>query len=393
MKHYDFDKTTPRTGTCSVKYDGMGELYGREDLIPLWVADMDFETPPFIIEALRRRLEHPVLGYTFAPDSYWQAVIDWIGSHHGWRIRREWMTFIPGVVKGIGMAVNALTAPDDRIVIQPPVYHPFRRVPELNGREVVCNPLLHVGDRYEMDFDGLERVLEDPRCRVLVLANPHNPIGIVWPRETLMRLASVCARRGVTVISDEIHCDLALYGHRHIPFASVSDEAARCSITFGAPTKTFNMAGVVSSYAIVPDRALRERFYAWLEANELDMPQMFAPIAAEAAFRYGEEWRRQLIAYIEANIDFVDEYLRERLPQVRVVKPEASYLVWLDCRGLGLTQPELVDLFVNEARLALNDGAMFGVEGEGYMRLNVGTQRAVLVVALDRLVEAAGRRR
>lgn len=385
---YDFDRMIERHGTGCVKYDGLAEAYGRGDLEPLWVADMDFETPDFILEALRRRLEHPVLGYTLEPADYRPAIIDWIRTHHGWEIRPEWIAYIPGIVKGIGMAVNRLLAPDEKVVIQPPVYHPFRLVPEGNGREVVRNPLRERPDgSYEMDFENLERVV-DAKCRMLILSNPHNPGGIVWDRATLVRLADFCAARGIVVLSDEIHCDLALWGERHIPFASVSEAAARCSITFGAPTKTFNIAGVVSSYAIVPDATLRRRFFAWLEANELDAPNLFAPIATVAAFRHGEAWRRELVRYIEGNVEEVIGFCAREMPAIRPLRPRASYLVWLDCRALGLGHAELVRLFVERAGLALNDGAMFGPEGEGFMRLNVGAPRAVIRRALGRLRDA-----
>lgn len=385
---YDFDRRIERHGTDSVKYDGLAETYGRGDLMPLWVADMDFETPDFILEALRRRLEHPVLGYTLEPADYRPAIIDWIRTHHGWEVRPEWIAYIPGIVKGIGMAVNRLLAPDERVVIQPPVYHPFRLVPEGNGREVVCNPLRERPDgSYEMDFENLERVV-DAKCRMLILSNPHNPGGIVWDSATLVRLADFCAARGMVVLADEIHCDLALWGARHIPFASVSEAAARCSITFGAPTKTFNIAGVVSSYAIVPDETLRRRFFAWLEANELDAPNLFAPIATIAAFRLGEAWRREVVRYIEGNVEEVIAFCARELPAIRPLRPRASYLVWLDCRALGLGHEELVRLFVERAGLALNDGAMFGKEGEGFMRLNVGAPRAVIRRALERLRDA-----
>lgn len=388
MQRYDFDKPVDRRGTGALKFEVLGERYGRADLLPLWVADMDFETPPFVVEALRRRLEHPLFGYTVDPPEYWPTVIRWIADHHGWEVQREWLTFIPGIVKGIGLVIDRFTEPGDKIIIQPPVYHPFRLVPEGNGREVVWNPLREEPDgSYTMDFEQLAAVA-DERCKVLILSNPHNPAGIVWDRATLVRLAEFCHARGILVISDEIHCDMALWGNRHLPFASVSAEAAACSITFGAPSKTFNIAGIVSSYAIVPDRVLRERFFGWLQANELNEPTLFAPIATVAAFRDGEAWRRQMLAYVEQNIDFVIGYCAEQLPELRPLRPQASFLIWLDCRSLGLPQAELVDLFVNRARLALNDGAMFGPGGEGFMRLNVGTQRAMLAEALDRLKQA-----
>lgn len=385
---YDFDKTIDRKHTGSLKHDALRKMFGRDDLLPFWVADMDFPTPPFIVEALKKRLEHPVLGYTLEPDEYWPAVARWIKEHHGWDVERKWMTYIPGVVKGIGMAVNVFSQPGDKIIIQSPVYHPFRLVPQENGREVVFNPLIkHSDGSYEMDFGQLERIA-DERCKLFILANPHNPIGITWKKETLKRLADFCHERHIIVISDEIHCDLALFGNKHIPFASVSDKAAECSITFGAPTKTFNMAGVVSSYAIVPNGDIRQRFFSWLEANELNAPTMFAPIATIAAFTQGEAYRRELIAYIEGNIRFTEDYCRQYIPDVRPIRPQASYLVWLDCRALHLDHDSLIDLFVNKARLALNDGAMFGQEGEGFMRFNVGTQRKTIEQGLEQLRDA-----
>ena len=387
MKIYDFNAPIDRRGTHCVKFDALKDMYGRDDLLSLWVADMDFATPDFIIDALKRRLDHPVLGYPVQYDGYWQSVVDWIYNHHGWQVQREWMRYIPGIVKGIGMVVNVFTQPGDKIIIQPPVYRPFRLVPEHNGREIVMNPLRREGDSYTMDFEQLEQVIDD-KCRILILANPHNPIGITWDKATLARLADIAVKHNLIVISDEIHCDMALYGNKHIPFASVSENAARCSITFGAPSKTFNIAGIVSSYAIVPDEALREKFFAWLTANEMDMATIFAMVATEAAFSEGEEWRQQMLSHIESNIDFVDEYLKANIPEVRAIKPQASYLVWLDFSALGLEHEKLIDMLVNDAHLAMNDGAMFGIGGEQHTRLNVGTQRAVLEQAMSQLKEA-----
>ena len=387
-----FDKIIDRKGSDDLKHEVLQERYGDASLLPLWVADMDFETPQFITDALRRRLDHSLFGYTVMPKNYWQCVSSWIGSHHGWQVKEEWMTFIPGIVKGIGMAINVFVKPDEKVIIQPPVYHPFRLTPLGNRREVVYNPLVEKGETYEMDFDNLERVA-DEKCRMLILSNPHNPAGICWSRETLTRLAQFCSERGIIVVSDEIHCDMTLFGNRHTPFATVSEEAAECSITFQAPSKTFNIAGVVSSYSIVPNSSLRERFYGWLSANELGEPPLFSTIATIAAFRHGEEWRREMLRYVEENILFVERYIADHIPGIRVLRPQASFLVWLDCRGMGLSHHELQDLFVKKARLALNDGAMFGVGtspncGAGFMRLNVGTPRAVLAEALERLKAA-----
>lgn len=385
---YNFDQLINRRGSGAVKCDALQARYGRTDLTPLWVADMDFATPDFIVEALRKRMEHPIFGYTIMPEEYWPTVQQWIADHHNWQVETEWMTFIPGIVKGIGLAVNCFVKPDEKVIIQPPVYHPFRLTPQGNGREVVFNPLIEQPDgTYAMDFDNLAQVA-DEKCRMLILSNPHNPAGLTWDAETLRRLAHFCASRGILVISDEIHCDMALYGHKHIPFASVSDEAAQCSITFGAPSKTFNIAGIVSSYAIIPNAELRGRFYPWLSANELDEPTLFSPIATLAAFSpEGEAWRKQMLRYVEGNIDFVIDFCAQHIPAIKPLRPQASFLVWLDCRGLGLTQPQLVDLFVNKAHLALNNGEIFGKEGIGFMRLNVGSPRSVLEQALKQLAD------
>lgn len=385
---YNFDKIVDRRGTGALKTDALQERYGSADLLPLWVADMDFETPPFITEALQRRIEHPIFGYTIEPHDYWQTVAQWIADHHDWQVKPEWLTYIPGVVKGIGMALNVFVEKDEKVIIQPPVYHPFRFVVEGNARQMVLNPLRENADgTLSMDFDNLAAVA-DEKCRMLILSNPHNPGGIVWDRETLIRLAEFCHRRGIIVVSDEIHSDLALWDNRHIPFASVSPQAAECSITFGAPSKTFNIAGIVSSYAIVPDDTLRRRFFSWLQANEFNEPTIFAPIATIAAFRHGEEWRRQMLRYVEENIDFVIDFCASRIPQIKPQRPQASFLVWLDCRELNLMHHQLIDLFVHRAHLALNDGEMFGQGGEGFMRLNVGTSRRLLAEALERLEEA-----
>lgn len=381
---YDFDKPVDRIGSGDLKHEVLLERYGRSDLLPLWVADMDWETPHFITDALKQRLEHSLFGYTVEPKDYWPTVQRWIEGHHQWKVEREWLTYIPGIVKGIGMVINFFLKEDEKVIVQPPIYHPFYLTPRGNKREVVWNPLRPAGGWYEMDFDNLEQVC-DSKCRLLILSNPHNPAGIVWDRETLQRLAHFAKEHHLIVISDEIHSDMALWGNKHIPFASVSDEAAEVSITFGAPTKTFNIAGIVSSWAIIPNEQLRKPFYNWLSANELNDPNMFAPIATMAALQQGEEWRQQMLRYVEGNIDFLIDYCREHIPGVKPLRPQASYLVWLDCRDLGLNHGELIDLFVNKAHLALNDGEMFGPGGAGFMRLNVGTQRHVLQEALERL--------
>lgn len=388
MTHYDFNLIIDRKGSGDIKNDFLQARWGRTDLIPLWVADMDFATPPFIIDALKQRLEHPILGYTGIPKEYFSAIIQWVKEHHQWEIRKDWICYIPGIVKGIGFVINALLDKDEKVIIQPPVYHPFRLTTEANHREVVYNPLKQLEDgTYEMDFEQLKTIC-DEKCRLFVLCNPHNPAGICWSKETLERLAEFCYQRKIIVISDEIHADMALFDNKHIPFATVSEKAADISITFQAPTKTFNIAGVVSSYAIVPNDNLREQFYSWIKANELDAPHIFAPIATIAAFTQGEEWRKQMLQHIEENICFVEKYCKEHIPQIKPLRPQASFLVWLDCKELGFDYEELKNFFTNKARLALNDGETFGKEGAGYMRMNVGTPRPILEKALEQLAKA-----
>lgn len=390
MKHYNFDEVINRKGTSCVKYDGLKDTYqGKENLIPLWVADMDFATPDFIIDALKKRCEHPIFGYTFDDDEYYASILTWLHYKYNWKAEREWITYIPGIVKGIGLAVQCFTQPGDKVIIQPPVYHPFRLVPTRMGREVVYNPLKLEDGVYKMDFEQLESLI-DKDCKMLILSNPHNPGGIVWEKEALVKLAQICSAHGILVISDEIHAEMTYPQFRHHPFATVSPEAAVCSVTFMAPSKTFNIAGIVSSYAIVPDAQLREKFYSFLEAGELNAGTIFAFTATKAAYTYGAEWLQQMRSYVIENVNFVDEYLKKNIPQIKAYRPQASFLIWLDCRELGLSQPDLVHLFEDKAGLALNDGTMFGKEGEGFMRLNVGCPRSILSKALESLKKAIG---
>ncbi len=391
---YDFDKVISRKNTHSYKWDGVKRVFGQEDILPMWIADMDWPTPPFVKDAIARQIEEtPVLGYTLDPEDWWETVIGWIRDHHQWEVSKEWITFVPGIVKAIGMVISKFVKEDEKVIVQPPVYHPFFLTTQGNKREVVWNPLIEVNDEngklcsYKMDFEHLAKVCDD-KCRLLILANPHNPCGITWDRETLKKLAHFAKERGLLVISDEIHCDLALSGHKHIPFASVSEEAAEISITFSAPTKTFNMAGVVSSWCIIPNKEIREPFFGWLSANELNEASMFAPVATVAALKEGEPWRQDLLKHVESNIQFVIDYCKENIPVLHPVRPQASYLIWLDCRALGLDNEALDKFFIEKARLGLNSGHMFGKEGSGFMRLNVACPRATLEQALGQLKAA-----
>jgi cystathionine beta-lyase len=384
MKKYNFDEVIDRRGTCAVKTDALAKLYGREDLIALWVADMDFRCGDFIIDALAKRIQEGIFGYTKTSDSYFESIIEWVGTQHQWEVKRDWLSYIPGIVKGIAFCVMKFTDPGDKIIIQPPVYHPFRLVPEAHSRQVVNNPLIEENGKYRMDLEGLKKII-DKDCKMLILCNPHNPVGITWDKKTLQELAHICAENHILVVSDEIHADMGIFGHKHLPFACVSQEAADNSITFMAPSKTFNIAGIVSSYSIIPNQQLRDSFYKYLRASELSDGTIFAYTATEAAYRNGEDWMRQMLDYVESNILFVDSYLKENVPQIKAIIPEASFLVWLDCRALGLQKSELISLFVDKAHLALNDGEMFGPGGSGFMRLNVGCSKIVLKQALEQL--------
>lgn len=394
MEHID------RRGSYSVKVDALAKYFGSDDLIPLWVADMDFKTPDCVREALEGVLEKGVYGYNFIPDDYFPTIASWLREQQKWEVEEEWLAFIPGILKGIGYVINYFTRPGDGIIVQPPVYPPFMNLPKGNGRELVFNPLIRVEEEgaplpYRMDLDNLREIASKGNCRLLILSNPHNPGGIAWDAECLRELASICHEHNIIVISDEIHADMPLFGTEHIPFASVSKEAADISITFGAPSKTFNMAGIVSSFAVVPNPVLREPFYKWMQVNELSSPTIFATLGAIAAYTKGGEWRMKMLDYIEGNVVFVEDYCRQRLQGlITPVRPLSSFLIWLDCRELCkklfgcIDQGRLVHLFVRKAGLALNEGAAFGPGGEGYMRLNVGCGKETLEEAMDKLREA-----
>ena len=393
MNKYNFDTVIDRRGTSAVKYEGLDAVFGRHDVSPMWIADLDFAVCPDIVNGLRRRLDHPILGYYACPDSYWNAVRTWLSDRHAIEVEREEMTFIPGVVKGIAYCVNFFTKPGDKVVIQPPVYHPFRLVIEGNGREVVENPLRFDGESYSMDLDHLAEVIEREKPRLMILCNPHNPIGLQWGRDTLAAVAAICRKNGVTVVSDEIHGDLMLYNRRHIPYIEASDDARATGIMLGAPSKTFNIPGLVSSWMIIKNEELRRDFYHWLEVNEFSAPMMISTVGAEEAYRHGARWLDEMLRYVEGNLEFACDYVERNIPGVKIIRPEASFLVWVDFRGLKLCQKELMNLLLDKAHIAMNDGTMFGRQGEGFARLNIGCPRSVLAEALEHIktaVEAVG---
>jgi cystathionine beta-lyase len=386
---YDFDAVVDRHGTASVKWDYEELFTGMTGLLPLWVADMDFPAPPEIMDAIRRRVDHPVFGYMKEPDSYFQAAAAWLARRHLWTVRREWMVTSPGVLPGLAAAILAFTQPGDGIVIQPPVYYPFAMRVRGNGRRVVENPLILRGGGWHMDLDGLEKVI-DQRTRMLVLCSPHNPVGRVWERETLSRLAEICQSRGVMIVSDEIHNDLVMPGHGHVPIATLSETSAANTVTLVAATKTFNIAGLGGSLTIIADEGRRKAFEAQQHAIFPGAGNALAVAASEAAWRYGEPWLEELLVYIKGNDDMVREYLAARLPSVRSFPLEGTYLALLDMRGLGLTDATLRERLLRHAHVWLDEGAKFGRGCECMQRLNLACPRSVLAEALRRMANEFG---
>ena len=383
---YHFDEIIDRKNTSAIKLEGLKEFWGRTDLLPLWVADMDFATAPFVTEAIRKRCDNPVLGYTTKPDSYYQAIMSWVKNRYGLEVEKEMINFVPGIVPGIGMALNAFTEKGDKVLIQPPVYGPFSWLNTRNERTLITNPLKWVDGMYRMDMEAFREQIKG--CKVFILCNPHNPGGVVWTEEELQEVAEICYEEGVLVFSDEIHADLTLPPCKHRPFAMVSEKARMNSVTFMSPSKALNMPGLTASHALIFNSKLRRKFRKYVEACELDMGHVFAFLAVEAAYSHGTEWLDQCLAYIQGNIDYVDAFTKQHTPKIKVIRPQASYLVWLDCRDMGLSQEALNDFFVDKAHLALNDGISFGKEGEGFMRLNVASPRSVLEQAMNQLAEA-----
>ena len=388
---YNFDELIDRRNTGAVKTDLCKKMFGTDDLIPLWVADMDFRTPDFIIDAINNRCKHPILGYTVPDEEYFNSIIRWIDARHGWKLERSWLGFLPGIVPGLAFAVNALTQAGDQIIIQPPVYPPFIQVPSKNGRELIYNPLKVVEGRFEMDLKDLEYKITD-RTRMFILCNPHNPGGRTWDADTLIKVAEICHKHGELVVSDEIHSDMALPGNVHTPFASVSELAEQNSITYMAPSKTFNMAGLVSSSYIIPNSEIRKKFSDFMDNSELANGNIFAYVAAQAAYENGTEWLTEMIRYIQGNVNYIVEFLEKNVPQIKPMIPQASFLIWLDCAGLEMNSHQLQEFMVKEARLGLNKGTTFGPGGEQHLRLNIGCSREVLKQAMEQLKSAINSR-
>lgn len=378
---YDFDKTIDRRATNSYKWDS-----APEGVLPMWVADMDFRTAPAIIDALQKRVAHGIFGYTRVPDAYYDAVTSWFSRRHGWDIDREWIIYTSGVVPAVSAVIKALTVPGDKVIVQTPVYNCFFSSIRNNGCEIVSNPLRRTADTYEMDFDALERCAADPRVKVMLLCNPHNPAGRVWTPDELTRLGNICLRNGVTVVADEIHCELVYQGFKYTPFASLSDAFLHRSVTCVSPSKAFNIAGLQIANIVAFDNDLRSRIDKAININEVCDVNPFGVAATIAAYNEGEEWLNQLVDYLHGNYEAMAEFCRRELPEFPITRLEGTYLVWMDCSSLGMPSDALEHALLDDARLWLNAGTMYGAEGEGYMRWNIACPRSVMLDGLNRFL-------
>ena len=385
---YDFDELTDRKGTNSVKWNDLKNRFGHEDLLPMWVADMDFKAPKPVIDALDARVKHGIYGYTYLEDSYYNSIINWYKRRYNWELKKEWFAFTPGVVPAIMLAIRAFTRPGDGVIVQSPVYYPFYASIESNGRHVINNPLKLENDRYEMDFEDLEKKARDQTAQMMILCSPHNPIGRVWDKEELRRLGEICNENNILVIADEIHSDLRYPGISFTNYATISEEFAQNSITCTAASKTFNLAGMQISNIIIPNRKLRQRYDNIVEATASPMPNTFAAVAVEAAYNEGEDWLEELREYLKENLEFLKRYLHENLPEVNVIEPQGTYLVWIDFRKIEPDSARLEKLMLKDAKVALDEGYIFRKGGEGFERINIACPRATLVKALDHIARA-----
>ncbi len=382
---YCFDEVIERRGTNCIKWDYTKEIFGKEEILPLWVADMDFSVPPQVQQELEKRIKHPVFGYSGVPDGFKESFINWMQKRHDWSVENEWIIANPGVVPAISLAINTFSEEGDKVVIQPPVYPPFFSTAEKNKRELVLNPLQETDNGYEMDFDHLKKNI-DSRTKMLIFCNPHNPVGRVWRENELEELVRICAEKDVLLVSDEIWSDIIMPGFKHLPLAKVADKLAYDGvITCMAPSKTFNLAGLKASATVIPEDKYRAKFIDLAERFGMNKVNMFGGITFTSAYNYGEDWLECLVSYLDENMDFLIKFLGEKLPAIKASKSEGTYLVWLDFRGLGLTDEDLVERMVHKARVGLNPGFSFGDQGKGFLRINVGCPRPLLVEALERI--------
>ncbi len=385
--NWNFDVKVVREGTNCVKYDLRKEVFGTENVIPMWVADMDFKIPGFITKALRNRLDHEIMGYSIRPHEYYQSIAGWMLRRHNWKVDNDWICFCPGIVPALNLCTLAFTRPGDSIIVQPPVYFPFFTAVENHGRTLVYNQLVERDGKWSIDFDSLVRSISD-KTKMIIISNPHNPVGRAWLRHELEELANICLKHSILILSDEIHCDLVLPGFKHTPLATLSEEIAEITATCIAPSKTFNLAGLSTSSVIIPNPVLRKYFNNKIEHLHVGNGNIFGTIASVSAYSMGDEWLDALITYINKNADFVMNYCLENIPEIVPVKPEATYMIWLDCRKLGMKGKELQDFFVIKAGVGMNEGSAFGPGGEGFMRMNLGTPLETVKQAMDQIGKA-----
>lgn len=384
----DFDTVPNRRGTNCFKYDFAREMGMPEDVLPLWVADMDFPTAPAVLERLHALAEHGIFGYTGVKDAYFSAVHNWYAQRFSWETQRSWLVTTPGVVFAIAIAIRAFTQKGDAILIQQPVYYPFANKVTENDRQLVVNPLVLKNGRYEMDFADMERKIVDYHVKMLLLCSPHNPVGRVWTKEELLRVGEICQKHGVLVVSDEIHADFTYAGHTHRVFASVKSEFADFTITCTAPSKTFNLAGLQNSNIFIPNRQLRHAYKKELSACGCGGTNCMGMAACQAAYEAGADWLEQLKQYLAGNLAYIRQFLREKLPEIALIEPDGTYLVWLDLRKLGLTEQQQRQLIVQDAKLWLDTGTLFGQGGEGFERINIACPRTTIEQAMQRLEHA-----
>ena len=384
---WNFDEPAKREGTNCIKYDLREETFGVKDIIPMWVADMDFNAPDFIVDALQKRLDHNIYGYSVRPPEYFLSTIDWLQRRHHWNVNKEWISFCPGVVPALNFCTLAFTEPGDNIIVQPPVYFPFFSAVESHGRNLIFNNLKESDNKWTMDYDSLMSGI-DRKTRMIFISNPHNPVGRAWNPDELKKLADICLSNNILILSDEIHCDLALPGFIHTPVATLSEEIANITITCIAPSKTFNLAGLSTSSVIISNPVLRKSFNRVVENLHVGNGNIFGTTASIAAYSNGHQWLDSLLDYIDHNIDFVVDYCSKMIPEIVPVQPEATYMIWLDCRKFGMTGKELHNFFVNRAGVGMNEGSTFGPGGEGFMRMNVATTHQTVMKAMEQIERA-----
>ena len=392
---YDFDQQCQRKNTDCLKWDMMDSVFGSEDLIPMWVADMDFPIAKPITDALKKRVEHPFYGYTLPGSKVIGSIVERMKHKFNWNIKPEWIVFTPGVVPALHVAVRSLTHPGDEVILQEPAYHPFFPVVHNSGCKIVNNNLKLVNSRYEMDLDGLKqkfhiqtRPLQGPgRVKTIIFCNPHNPVGRLWKRDEIIQMGEIVINNGAVVISDEIHCEILFKGQKHTPFASISKKFEQNSIVCMSPSKTFNLAGLEVSTIIIPNKKLRDNFIN-TKSGIVPNPNLFGYTALEAAYRYGDEWLKQVLEYLQENLNYLMNYFTNKIPKIKVIKPEGTYLIWLDCRDLGMENQALSTFMIERAKVGLEDGFIFGQSGGGFMRMNIACPRSLLIEALTRIENA-----